>query len=64
MRADFRATLQETIGMLRTAINAQLASSFAKIHATTDNIDDRMRPQFESVNKTVARNDINLDMLV
>ena len=42
MRADFRATLQQAIGALSESINAQLASSLAKIHENTEHIDDRM----------------------
>jgi hypothetical protein len=61
MRADFRATLQQAIGALSESINAQLASSFTKIHENTDHIDNRMRSQFEGVNKTVATNYQRLD---
>jgi hypothetical protein len=54
--ADFRATLQQVIDALSESINAQLASSLAKIHENTVHIDDRMRSQFEKVNKTAATN--------
>jgi hypothetical protein len=52
LRADFRATLQQAIGALSESINAQLASSLAKIYENTEHIDDRMRSQFEKVNNT------------
>ena len=56
MRADFRATLQQAIGALSESINAQLASSLAKIYENTEHIDDRMRSQFEKVNNTATTN--------
>ena len=61
MRADFRVTLQQTIGTMSVVINMQLASSFTKIHTTMDNIDDHMQSQFKTVNKTVAVNYERLD---
>jgi hypothetical protein len=57
LRADFRAALQQAIGALSESINAQLA----KIHENTVHIDDRMRSQFEKVNKTAATNYERLD---
>ena len=61
LRADFRATLQQAIDALSESINAQLASSLAKIHENSEHIDDRMRSQFEQVNKTAATNYERLD---